>query len=166
MNVSAKKSTLKTVAIVAVVLACACAAAVPVIGVLAAVAIPAFVNYSKRAKTGEAESNLRALRTGVSAYCRGTGQLPGSAGPVPAVPGASKQIGAFDQDPVFPKVGFIIGDPLYYSYSIRPVADGVVRLVAEGDIDGDGVRSTFSLECRSAADCSCDDAISRINGLE
>ena len=41
---------------------------VAIIGVLAAIAIPAFINYVKRAKTSEAGSNLKSLFTGAATY--------------------------------------------------------------------------------------------------
>ncbi len=45
---------------------------VAIIGILAAIAIPAFINYVKRSKTSEAPANLKALFTGASGlYNRG-----------------------------------------------------------------------------------------------
>lgn len=45
---------------------------VAIIGILAAIAIPAFINYVKRSKTSEAPSNLKALFTGAAdLYTRG-----------------------------------------------------------------------------------------------
>jgi len=41
---------------------------VAIIGILAAIAIPAFVNYVKRSKTSEAGANLKSLFTGAAAY--------------------------------------------------------------------------------------------------
>ncbi|MEM9067800.1 MAG: prepilin-type N-terminal cleavage/methylation domain-containing protein [Myxococcota bacterium] len=45
---------------------------VAIIGILAAIAIPAFINYVKRSKTSEAPANLKAMFTGAaSLYTRG-----------------------------------------------------------------------------------------------
>ena len=41
---------------------------VAIIGILAAIAIPAFINYVKRSKTSEAGANLKALFQGAAAY--------------------------------------------------------------------------------------------------
>ena len=41
---------------------------VAIIGILAAIAIPAFINYVKRSKTSEAGANLKSLFTGAAAY--------------------------------------------------------------------------------------------------
>src|SRR5690554_3096923 len=54
---------------------------VAIIGVLAAVAIPAYVNFTRKAKTAEASTNLGAIYQGARAYFEGetgqmTGQLP------------------------------------------------------------------------------------------
>lgn len=47
---------------------------VAIIGVLAAVAIPAYVNFTKKAKTAEAGTNLGAIYQGARAYFEGEGQ--------------------------------------------------------------------------------------------
>src|SRR5690554_6976367 len=54
---------------------------VAIIGVLAAVAIPAYVNFTRKAKTAEASNNLGAIYQGARAYFEGetgkvTGELP------------------------------------------------------------------------------------------
>ena len=41
---------------------------VAIIGILAAVAIPAFINYVKRSKTSEVPEQLKALFTGAATY--------------------------------------------------------------------------------------------------
>lgn len=49
---------------------------VAIIGVLAAVAIPAYVNFTRKAKTAEASTNLGAIYQGARAYFEGeTGQM-------------------------------------------------------------------------------------------
>ncbi len=41
---------------------------VAIIGILAAIAIPAFINYVKRSKTAEASSNLKTMFQGAASY--------------------------------------------------------------------------------------------------
>lgn len=144
-----------------------------VTGILAAIAIPAFVGYVRRAKTAEARSNLRSLRVTVETYCGSESVVPGgglagrvaanglppAAGPVPPTPGTEKQAAAelFAADPGFSAIHFSLPDPLYYSYAIEPDGADAVRLVARGDLDGDGTQSVFQIRCTRTTDgCTCD----------
>lgn len=123
-----------------------------VCGVLAAIAIPAFINYVKRSKASEAQLQLRMLSRAAQDACHRTGAFP-PAGPQPLTVGPEKHVGAFASDPGFVELGFVPTEPLYYRYQVTPTADGAV-LVAEGDLDGDGVFSRFELRCY--AHCACD----------
>lgn len=128
-------------------------------GVIAAIAIPAFVNFTRRSKTAEARANVGAIMAGVEAYCDtehpGSGPLPRAAGPTLSAPGAERQ--AQTLGPEWDDVAFSSADPLYYAYSIeRPDASTAI-VVAEGDLDGDGVRSRFAATCTLTppSGCSC-----------
>ena len=146
---------------------------VAIIGILAAVAIPAFVNYMKRAKTSEATENTRMIAEGVIAYfdsdhaaADGTGLthcLPTTKGPSPdGTPNASKHAvnnanytAHFDEaDGTWPAIGWKPLKPFLYRYSWTgvltacplPAAAGEQTAglaYAEGDLDGDTVESTF-----------------------
>lgn len=123
-------------------------------GILAAIAIPAFVSYTQKAKSAEARANLGELSYAVESHCRLTGRLPDQAGPVPPRPSDRKQIGDFSADPVFAELGFAPADPVYYSYGIRPGLAGHVTLYAHGDLDGDGIVGAQTWTC-GVADCTC-----------
>lgn len=123
-----------------------------VCGVLAAIAIPAFINYVKRSKAAEAQLQLRMLSQAAQDACHRTGAFP-PAGPQPLTVGPEKHVGDFANDPGFAAIGFLPAEPLYYRYQVTPTADGAM-LVAEGDLDGDGVFSRFELRCY--AHCACD----------
>ena len=126
-----------------------------VIGILAAIAIPAFVNYVRRAKSAEAQSNVRAIAMGVQSYCASESALPAAIAPA-FVPDAERH--AVPLDPAWQSVGFSSPDPVYYAYSLeRPDATRAV-VVAEGDLDGDGERSRFEVTCAfdaSTSECTC-----------
>ena len=160
MNEPAKKksSSVRWIFIVAG----GCALCVPVIGILAAIAIPAFISYVRRSKVAEARAELMQVRALVTERCAGGG-LPERAGPQPPVPGAEKQLGDFRSDPVFAELGYDPGVPVYYSYAIEPDAFGGVRLVARGDLDSDGHLSEHAIQCD--ATCACGE-ITTIDELE
>jgi type IV pilus assembly protein PilA len=145
---------------------------VAIIGVLAAVAIPAFTNYVKRAKTSEVGANLKAMFTGAAAYYQSERwrqgvQLPGSGAvaattycTVPAAsttqpPTAAKVTLDWQQEAQsFSDIGFAPADPLYYQYFIlgstgdcggAPGNINVYTFQARGNLDGDSNLSTFEI---------------------
>ena len=137
-----------------------------VIGIVAAVAIPAFLRYQKRAKTSEATMNLRKLFDSQVAYYqqdhvdrRGRLLVSQFAGPSRLVPGDPTDLmcengssvpylpSASDwQDPVWQALNFAMADPFLYAYEIEVSgtgADAAFTVRAIGDLDCDGVHSTY-----------------------
>jgi type IV pilus assembly protein PilA len=112
---------------------------VAIIGILAAIAIPNFLKFQLRSKTGEAKTNLAALRTAEEGYFAEYGVYITA----PDYPGAgtvtsAKQIWAA---PVagFDTVGWGPEGEVYYSYIASNTANtGIYSLGAVGDLDGDG----------------------------
>ena len=119
---------------------------VAIIGVLAAIAIPAFINYVKRSKTVEAPANLKSLFTGAQTYYQmerattqgaaslvGTDQtatrcVAGAASAPTSVPLGEKvrldwntesNIAGADQ---FEALSWALADPILYQYNIIPEA--------------------------------------------
>ncbi|MEM7447091.1 MAG: prepilin-type N-terminal cleavage/methylation domain-containing protein [Myxococcota bacterium] len=149
---------------------------VAIIGVLAAVAIPAFVNYVKRSKTSEAGSNLKSLYTGAAAYysaehwAQGVVAVGMSAAASTACHGATVNSGnaigvektVIDWSAAalldFEDYNFQVADPIYYQYDVvAAVAGGcgnaagtsAYTFSAFGDLDGDTVVSTFEIQVAS-----------------
>ncbi len=137
------------------------AAVVPVLGVLAGVAIPSFTKYMKRSKTGEARANVERLFTGAQAFAeehkadgkrfafpRSTewtpaggccGQPGDKCGPDPA---------AF-HSPTWQSLGFSIEDPHYFQYRFTSTGKGPgAKFVVEAraDLDCDGQFSLYRRE--------------------
>ncbi len=128
---------------------------VPCLGMGAALAIPGFVSYARRAKAAEARTHLGALRQGVEAECVSGGRMPAALGPTLAMPGPEEQVPTLD--PRWTALG-LTPEPMRYAYAIERPGDAVLLVVAEGDLDGDGVRSRFSVTCvrgTTTAGCSC-----------
>jgi len=140
---------------------------VAIMGILAAIALPAFVGYVRQSRTSEASMHLKALFTGAATYYQGerveqgvTAPISGActveatAGTLPATPGPDKQRVDFSVDPSFAALGFNVADPVYFGYGIDAPAGGcggasgrlqVYTFYAQGDLDGDGARSRFEL---------------------
>lgn len=121
---------------------------VAIIGVLAAVAIPAYVNFTRKAKTAEAGTNLGAIYQGARAYFEGGVQATVMANEVPSYGATTAKanctIGetavAPDETPAgapqiidwtanktkgeWEALMFQIQDPVYYKYTANPVVKG------------------------------------------
>ena len=106
---------------------------VAILGILAALAIPAFITYVKRSKTGEATSNLSSFyKAASSVYGKEFtgGIVNGVAVTASACVGEATAAGNPDDNPGdqkrlftngaqgFNDIGASIADPIYYSYSI------------------------------------------------
>lgn len=134
-----------------------------VIGVLAAVSIPAFMKYMKRAKTTEAPVNLKKIFDGGKAYYEkgamanddtdGTDsahQFPDSVGLTPlksccAQPG-KKCRGSDWSSSTWKVIGFEISDPHYFRYRFSSRGSGREAQFTAGahaDLDCDGILSTW-----------------------
>jgi hypothetical protein len=130
------------------------------VGIMAAVAIPAFMKYTKRAKSSEGRMNLRIMSDGARAYydtehANKMGeilprQFPDSAGPTPAAVPCGKIKGPMPNPPN------MWGAPGWQALNFQP--SGSVRYQyqfisdsksftarAHGDLDCDGELSTFEL---------------------
>jgi len=135
---------------------------VAIIGVLAAVAIPTFTRYVRRAKTSEAYTNIKSLFDGAAAYYNAERYAQGlaaihstacnvsDAGPSPNIPRPYKQNFPFSTVPSFANLGFTKDQPVYFSYVVlagatqcgnTPNNTQIYTFRAHGDLDGDNVPS-------------------------
>lgn len=116
---------------------------VAIIGILAAIAIPNFQNYQRKAKTAEAKTNLGAIRTSEESYrAENNTYLACATAPAALTPG-NKQ--AFVGNANYTSIGFAPSGNVYFAYTVFPnsaVAGDLIATnfvaAAEGDIDGDG----------------------------
>lgn len=150
---------------------------VAIIGILAAIAIPAFIKYVKQSKTSEAGLNLKTMADGAAAYYQvdhyTTAGLPVSEKQFPtnngdfnntnvsshptAVPKGTKaaqNLTVWGNDP-WKSLKFSVSKAHYYRYSYRSTnaanaADNFSSF-AEGDLDADGTTSKFRLHGNSDA---------------
>lgn len=138
---------------------------VAIIGILAAVAIPAFMKYIRRSKTVEATMNIRKLFDSSVSYYEGehsdnTGKILAKQFPVKADRSPAKGTcsgspgGKCAPDPKYwddanhtwAALNFSVDDPFYYSYQYDSEGtDTTAKFTASafGDLDGDGTESTF-----------------------
>ena len=136
---------------------------VAIIGILAAVAIPAFMKYIRRSKTAEATMNLRKIFDSSVSYFneehadRAGGILPRQFPLTVGLTPAAKACTAGSSQKIQPTattfsiaswqaLNFSVDDPFYYQYSYDSVGTGVASKFtarANGDLDCDSTLSTF-----------------------
>jgi type IV pilus assembly protein PilA len=136
---------------------------VAILGILAALAIPAFIGYVRRSKTSEATGNVNSIFKSAASYMavertgQGMGASTGSNCAVgneslnPTTPNATKQ--RYVPGINAQSLGFSVADFVYYGYGLTSVGQGcgkpantaIYTFFAEGDLDSDTTRSRFSL---------------------
>jgi type II secretory pathway pseudopilin PulG len=130
------------------------------VGMLSAVAIPAFLDYMKKSKQSEATLELNALGKRLRVYAAEHGGFPkGDAGPTPNFPtccGLSSTGGAVDNRcPTAPSIwstaklwsvlDFSIDGPTSYRYSYHSDDGKTFDAKAIGDLDCDGNVAIYGL---------------------
>ncbi|MBN2495721.1 MAG: hypothetical protein JXR96_14100 [Deltaproteobacteria bacterium] len=130
-------------------------------GIMAAVAIPAFIQYTRRAKASEVYMYLDKARSGLTALQPAVGPdgslgspLPAmETGWIPAEPCCDQPQGHCSapaetwQRPPWDKLRFSVEPPSYFQWRFR--SDGQsVTVEARGDMDCDGQYSSYTLEGR------------------
>ncbi len=141
---------------------------VAIIGILAAVAIPAFINYVKRSKTTEAFENLRSMYVGASSYYqmeryqRGVNTQSSThcqvASQTASIAPSNQKQTMPDTDVAggtsFNALNVAFSDPIYYQYGVTSSSTAcnlgggrtsVYTFTATGDLDNDDTLSTFEL---------------------
>ncbi len=128
---------------------------VAIIGILAAVAIPAFMRYIKKSKSSEAKVSVAAMYTGFKTYFENNSAFPGSAGtygPSPAlgttcVSGVSTKLApnaALWTATPWVDMNFEVNDAQLYMYSYTVAASSAsATAIAQGDLNCNATYATF-----------------------
>jgi prepilin-type N-terminal cleavage/methylation domain-containing protein len=146
---------------------------VVILGILAAVAIPAFTRYVKRSKTSEATGNISKIYQGeVSYFNQASEQSVASFASAARTPSGTLSASKFPAQPTaftsnagWSAIGFSVDSPLYYAYTATGSATSFTAS-ASGDIDGDTVLSTFSRSAQLVSGEIQGSQITIINELE
>ena len=123
---------------------------VAIIGILAAIAIPNFLNFRLKAKSSEAKSNLGATRSTQVAYFAEWSMWVGAQDWTP-VGGRINNGNKVPWDPNtrFSILGFAPEGQVFFDYNLEgnawPTQTAGFTANAEGDLDGDGQISTFTI---------------------
>ncbi len=130
---------------------------VAIIGILAAVAVPAFMKYMKRARTTEAAPNLKKIFDGAKSYYEKGATVTRNGTVVPVqfpttvllTPAAKcclndsgKCVDTNWEDPTWSTIGFEISDPHYFQYEFLATLN-TFTAGAYGNLDCDATWSTY-----------------------
>jgi type IV pilus assembly protein PilA len=118
---------------------------VAIIGILAAIAIPNFLQFQLRSKTGEAKTNLAAIRTAEEGYFAEFGSYVDAAATPAAAGSTTKQVWAGGGIADFDTLGWSPEGEVFYQYQVTAAATGAVSYTIEalGNLDGNTVTSDF-----------------------
>jgi prepilin-type N-terminal cleavage/methylation domain-containing protein len=129
---------------------------VAIIGILAAVAIPAFMDYMKRSKKTEASLQLNKIgKNAKRAYSEASSYVVGTGAQLPAKPGAGGCCGgpnnhcapvpaSFAGDATWKALDFQIDEASLFYYDYTGTATAFTAK-ATGDLDCDGTEITYTL---------------------
>ena len=125
---------------------------VAIIGILAAIAIPNFLMFQLRSKTGESKTNLAAIRTAEEGLFAEFGAYQAAVASPAAIPGSTKSVwpvgGSFDP------VGWAPEGSVYFQYAVAVGGGNNLgyTIDATGDLDGDTTTSDFGYVHPSPSD--------------
>lgn len=111
---------------------------VAIIGILAAIAIPNFLQYQLKSKTSEAKSNLGGIKTAQEAYRAEYDEYVTCALSPNVTPSATK-VTWVTNGTGFEAIGFEPAGQVYYAYDVTNTTLATDFLAtAQGDLDADG----------------------------
>ena len=118
---------------------------VAIIGILAAIAIPSFVNYQHRSKRSEAYANLSAIARVEKSFFAEYSRFVGVDAPQPGTGlGPMRRPWTADARDAFAGVGWIPEGNVFFDYDVHVDDDacpGCFTASAYGDVDGNGLLS-------------------------
>jgi len=120
---------------------------ISIIGILAGVAIPAFIKYIRKAKTSEALINMETIAMLEKAHMLDHGKYLALPRNPPDNPDSKAQCGKphWAEMAGWKKLGFKPDGGLFYQYSVEVTPKGFT-ISARADLDCDGTFSSFKLD--------------------
>jgi hypothetical protein len=123
------------------------------LGMLAAVAVPAFMDYMKKSKQTESSLMLNKIAKNAKLYYNANGSFPkGTSKTLPERPCCPNKCAittAWASDPVWSELDLAIDDPNLFQYSYESKDGTTATALAVGDLDCDGTSITYRLDLKA-----------------
>jgi type IV pilus assembly protein PilA len=118
---------------------------VAIIGILAAIAIPNFLQFQLRSKTGEAKTNLAAIRTAEEGYFAEYNNYVIAASTPGTAAGSNKRVWSGGGVTQFDQLGWSPTGEVFYNYAVTAATGGgsSYTISATGDLDANGTPSDY-----------------------
>ena len=117
---------------------------VAIIGILAAIAIPNFLRFQLRSKTGEARTNLAGIRTAEESYFAEYGQYVAQSAGIPALGGTNVKT-TWVTGTGFDSMGWAPEGSVFFQYAVTsPAPNTAYSASSASDLDGDTTFSDFA----------------------
>ena len=114
---------------------------VAIIGILAAIAIPNFLQFQLRSKTGEAKTNIAAIRTAEEGYFAEFNNYVLSAATPTTAGSQNKQV--WPTGSGFDNLGWSPEGQVFFQYAVNaPTGLASYQVGAMGDLDGNGAATS------------------------
>jgi len=132
-----------------------------ILPIMAAIAIPAFLDYMNHSKATAADLDARRIEAGIKSYYADTVELPPSAQEMPGSPTDAcmsptgklpvRSYAEWNADPGWRAIHFTVDEPSRYSYTWTRESPTHGVLVVSADLDCDGTISTRRIEFEAYA---------------
>jgi type IV pilus assembly protein PilA len=115
---------------------------VAIIGILAAIAIPNFLQFQLRSKTGEAKTNLAAIRTAEEGYFAEFNNYVAAASTPGTAAVTNKRVWSGGGLTQFDQLGWSPTGEVFFNYGVT-ASGSSYTIGASGDLDGNGTPSDY-----------------------
>ena len=117
---------------------------VAIIGILAAIAIPNFLQFQLRSKTGEAKTNIAAIRTAEEGYFAEFNNYVAAASTPGVAPNANKRVWSGGGITMFDQLGWSPEGEVFFNYAVNSLTGAASYVIgATGDLDANGTPSDY-----------------------
>lgn len=114
-----------------------------IIGILAAVSIPAYNKYVMKARIAEAKANLGTIKILEESYLAENDAYMACAAAPTSVPGTTE--GTWTTNAGFTAISFTPAGDVYFQYQVTASGSTSFTATATGDLDGDGSNSVYTI---------------------